>query len=251
MRHGGRARSVLRDALYNGRTNRGAIEVRLVSKPLEDSTGLARLQAEERALQAQARSAGDLSWGGGSLAALAARGGSSGERVEAKASLPLLSFMPSAELDETAESWMLLQTAAREPLVEVRLEVLGAQMLRRLRVANRLRKSEEFTVRSGSESAVADRRRELLGEEAVEQPDIVDQLRDRIVAAAATRCDQAGSLNLPAFFSNPGLTELLLLLPKLGNATELSFAFCMCLDEPSVLKQTMQASQSPRPPRHR
>ncbi|KAL1507798.1 hypothetical protein AB1Y20_007408 [Prymnesium parvum] len=231
MRHGGHARGVLRDALYRNQLTRGTVEVRLVARTEDASEQTWFEPTGARDVHRSAFWMDDPPF--------------ATERTLATASLPILSLTPTSDLEEAAAPSLPLTTPTGAVLGDVHLEVTGVQVLRRLHIANRLRLKDDELSSPPEASPAAWRRGARTndeGESIYDKPDVVDQFRDKIISAAIAQCEQAGKLDLAAFFCNPGLTELTLLWPRLSSARELRLAFCLSFRDASVLTQTLAAT---------
>lgn len=189
MRHGGRVRSILREALYYNQVHSGVIEVRMLLKTSEPSGANDGSRFESH---------GDAS----------PRDAQRDAQVVAKASLPILSLSPSSDSDDSLELWLDLCTAEQAPVVEVKLQARGVQTLRRLRIANQLRTKDQAAAPFEQHARARRRRQPVQGEtnHLENQLDAVDHLREMIIHAAGLRSDNFGQLSVSSFFCNPGLT---------------------------------------------
>ena len=214
MRHGSKARGIVRDALYTNEYERTEMQVGLLRR------------------QSQFGVSGALALAG--LSALAASSGSEPVTVACGA-VRLVELEPQPGGD-SASRWLELRSGERV-VAQLRLEARGMLLLSRMRHANRDRMHESGAgggVPLSQEGVQARRRRRGTGgsEQASSVHDIVDEMSDFIIEQGIQSVAAHGVLCVSALFSNPGanqLSSLILRASELSSLTALDLSFCLAL----------------------
>lgn len=232
MRHGGTARSLIRDALYTGRHDRASIQIRLLRRALSSPE------------QAAMAAAGLSSLGG-------VVGGEAEATEMAVGSVQLLDLDAPADGGDLAVAQVELQPrsggrrglhGASRPVAAVTVELHGGLILRRMVGANRERLRAEFGAAEAGAAAAADGpggggasgvAGGNVGGGAEVARDLVEEVAGHTISVAVAVASSRSELCVARCFSNPEARHITAMLDRAAAAgatlTHLDLSYCLAL----------------------
>ena len=247
LTHGGRARSLLLDALRTKQLSRHGVTIRLIGRSAptaraEGRAGAAPIDTYQRAISEVEIARASISF----LEMDADDAERADDRVaepSARTRTVVLRAPPAPSTPSSAQA-RIRRGRARlgRAMAEARVHISGVEHLAMLHRIHRLHLADQTRP---EKSAKADARRRDASTDADGARDIIDAQRDQITDAAVAHSDACGSLALSTFFPNPDASHLRALLPRLSTLSTLDLSYSLSLDGPLVAS-TLEAMPQAR-----